>query len=82
MRCGLRVLTGQRKLHEARPYAERLQVLRPITFWDRVWNIGNALRRLPYRNRIDYLVFKRVYHCRAIGIFESNVDPRTVAGRP
>src|SRR5262249_61906379 len=65
-----------------RRYAERLQVLHPIALRDRVRNIGDALRRLPYRNRIDHLVFQRVDRCSAIGIFESYVDPRAVAGRP
>src|SRR6516162_4877263 len=82
VRCRLGVFARQRELHVFRRYTEWLQVLRPIALWNRVRNIGDALRRLPYWNRIDYLVFERVDRCSAIGIFQSDIDPRAVAGRP
>src|SRR6516164_3299551 len=61
---------------------ERLQVLDPVSLRDRVRNIGDALRRLSHCNGIEHLVFERVDRGRAIGVFQSDIDPRSVTGRP
>jgi hypothetical protein len=50
--------------------------------WDRVRNIGQRLRRLTNRYGGDHGVGGGVYRDELIGVLETDVNSRAVAGRP
>ncbi len=61
---------------------ERLQVLEIVGVWRGVRNIGDRLGRLSDRNVRDHRVGCGVDGRERVGIFEPDIDARTVARRP
>src|ERR1700688_2770122 len=62
--------------------AKRLQTLRAVAFRHRVRNIGDRLRRLTDRAGRNQFVGDGVDRGHAVGVFQPDIDPAAVAGRP
>jgi hypothetical protein len=72
----------KRKVSRLSGDTKLLQALRAVAYGHGVRNVSNRLRRLTYRTGRDQLVGRGVDRGHAVGVFQPDVNPAAVAGRP
>ena len=59
-----------------------LQTLRAVAFRHGIRNVSDGLWRLPDRAGRDQFIGYGIDRSHAVGIFEPDIDPASIAGRP